>query len=590
MKTLSGIPASPGIAIGLIHVINQEELSIKEITLDTPGKVQSEVENFTLALRKTEEELVAVQKMLRSHLGKDEASIFDAHLHILKDIAISQKTAAIIKNEKKNAAFALKRVVDETIVAFNAMQDDYLRQRVLDVQDVYKRVLNHLVEDFVTGVDPVDLSEKSVFVARSLGPYDFAFFEQGSMLGVVTETGGAASHFAIIARSLDIPAVVGCEGVTLTAVNGATIIIDGGHGTVILNPDSDTLEKYSRQQKRYISREQKLFAQRDLPPITIDGRMIDIAANLELPSEITSILEHGCRNIGLCRTEFLYLLKKSPPTEEEQFQTYSDFLKKMHPGYVIIRTFDLGGDKISGMIKTESEANPALGWRAIRICLDEEDLFRTQLRAILRASIFGNLKVMFPMISSVEELRRALKIYNEVKKELLGKLVPVSERIDVGVMIEVPSAALVADELAKEVDFFSIGTNDLTQFLLAVDRGNKRLAPLFDSHNPAVLKMIKSVINAAHSNGIWVGVCGEMAGNPLSALLLLGMGADELSMNTISVLEIKRIIRSITFDEIRSVVEEALTLESSRKISVFLQRKFRKKVSFSHLYQEVFKV
>src|SRR3989339_540973 len=427
MKTLSGIPASPGIAIGLIHVINQEELSIKEITLDTPGKVQSEVENFTLALRKTEEELVAVQKMLRSHLGKHEASIFDAHLHILKDIAISQKTAAIIKNEKKNAAFALKRVVDETIVAFNAMQDDYLRQRVLDVQDVYKRVLNHLVEDFVTGVDPVDLSEKSVFVARSLGPYDFAFFEQGSMLGVVTETGGAASHFAIIARSLDIPAVVGCEGVTLTAVNGATIIIDGGHGTVILNPDSDTLEKYSRQQKRYISREQKLFAQRDLPPITIDGRMIDIAANLELPSEITSILEHGCRNIGLCRT----------------------------------------------------------------------------------------------------------------------------------------------------------------QFLLAVDRGNKRLAPLFDSHNPAVLKMIKSVINAAHSNGIWVGVCGEMAGNPLSALLLLGMGADELSMNTISVLEIKRIIRSITFDEIRSVVEEALTLESSRKISVFLQRKFRKKVSFSHLYQEV---
>jgi phosphotransferase system enzyme I (PtsI) len=363
---------------------------------------------------------------------------------------------------------------------------------------------------------------------------------------------------------------------------GSRVIIDGLGGRVILDPDRETLEKYEKLQARHLEQERRLLALKDLRSVTVDGKLIDIAANIELPSEISAVLDHGCKNIGLCRTEFLFMLKNKPPTEEEQYATYRNYLEKMKPGYVIIRTLDIGGDKLAlPGLHDNTEANPAMGLRAIRLCLAERDLFRTQLRAILRASVHGNLKIMFPMITSLEELRAALEFYRGVKKELLDAGVPVSPSIDVGIMIEVPAAALAAETLAREVDFFSIGTNDLAQFMLAVDRGNKKLAPMFDPLHPSLLNTIKHVVDSAHRCGIWVGVCGEMAGDPLSSLLLLGMGVDELSMNSTSVLEIKKIIRSITFDEMRGLVKQVLTLETSRQIRLFLQREFRRKVLLS---------
>jgi len=578
MEIVRGIPVSAGIAIGNIHIINQEEYIIREIHLASDDKVEREVALFEGALKRTRLDLQTFKKTLQRHLGENETAIFDAHLHILSDVALTEKTIVTIRKERKNAAFAFKKTVEEIVHAMQSIKDQYLQERVYDIKDVYHRVLNHLLEDFAEGADPMGTDQPVILVAHTLSPYEFIHFERRKILGVITEIGGETSHFSIIARSLEIPTVVGCENILFKAKSGDSIIVDGKNGWVILNPDTGTLGKYEKAQKRHFQIGQQLYSLKDLPSITLDGKTIDISANIELPSELSMVLQHGCRNIGLCRTEFLYLLKNRPPTEQEQYRIYRNYLEKMYPGYVIIRTMDLGGDKIGSSAADNHEANPAIGWRAIRICLDDPTLFRTQLRAILRASAFGNCKIMFPMISTLEELQQTLKFYRKVRTELLEEKVEINPEIEIGIMIEVPAAALCADALAREVDFFSIGTNDLVQFMLAVDRGNKKIAHLFDPHNPAVLKIIKQVIDAAHNNGIWVGVCGEMASHPLSALLLLGMGVDELSMNSLSVLEMKKIIRAISFDEIRAGVEKAISLETSKKISLFLQRDLKSKV------------
>jgi phosphotransferase system enzyme I (PtsI) len=585
MEILHGIPVSTGIAIGPIQIITQDEHIIREIHLDEPEKIKREIQLFRTALKRTKADLMSVKRDLQKHLGREEAKIFDAHLHILADIAVINKTINTIKKEKRNAAFAFKTTVEETLSVFQSVKDKYLKERAVDIKDVYHRLLNHLLEDSAEGTVSIAVQEKFILGGHSIAPYEFIHFKVGNIFGIVSEVGGRTSHFSIIAKSLDIPAVVGCENLLLKAKSGDTVIIDGNRGLVIISPDASTLKKYEKAKARYLSREQQLLALKDLDPVTIDGKVIDIAANIELPSEINTVLEHGCRNIGLCRTEFLYLLKNKPPSEEEQYGIYKNYLKKMYPGYVIIRTLDLGGDKIASYTQSdETEANPSLGWRAIRICLEEEDLFRTQLRAILRASAHGQLKVMFPMISSVEELRKTLRFYRQVKKSMIEENIEINPNIEVGIMIEVPSAALCADTLAREVDFFSIGTNDLIQFTLAVDRGNEKIASMYDPHHPGVLKIIKQAIDAGHAHNRWVGVCGEMASNPLSALMLLGMGVDELSMNSLSVLEIKKVVRSITFDEMRTIVEEALTLDTSKKISLFLQKEFKKKIHLSHKF------
>jgi len=582
MVTLSGIPVSPGISIGRLQVIQQEEHIIREISLTSGENIRREISQFRTALKRTRKELFTVQKSLRKHLGDSEAGILDAQMHLLSDIAIVDRTISAVRKEKKNAAFIFKRTVEEAVSALEAVKDKYISERTYEIRDIYHRVLNHLLEDFAEGADSIATDDKMILAAKSLPPYEFVHFERGHILGVVTEVGGATSHFSIIARALDIPAVVGCEDLLLQAKTGHRIIIDGSKGLVILNPDRDTLVRYQKLQTRYIEQEQQLLTLKDLKPVTIDGKLIDIAANIELPSEINAVLDHGCRNIGLCRTEFLFMLKNKPPSEEEQYATYRSYLEKMSPGYVIIRTMDIGGDKLAlPELHDNTEANPAMGLRAIRLSLEERGLFRTQLRAILRASVHGNLKIMFPMITSLEELKTTLDYFRSVKREIIDEGVPVASHVDVGIMVEVPAAALAAESLAREVDFFSIGTNDLAQFTLAVDRGNKRLAHMYDTLHPSLLKIIKHTVDAAHRGGIWVGVCGEMAGDPLSALLLLGMGVDELSMNSTSVLEIKKIIRSITFDEMRSLVESVLTLETSRQIRLFLQREFRKKIHLS---------
>ena len=582
MEIAKGIPVAPGFGIGSVHIVNQEEYLIREINLLSDEKAEREVGLFEAALKRTRSDLSSFKRTLARRLGSEESSIFDAHLHILSDASLIDKTLHLIRKEHKNAAFAFKKTVEEIIHAMQSVKDQYLRERADDIKDVYHRVLNHLLEDFAEGAVSIATDESVILVAHSLSPYEFVHFERRKILGIVTEIGGETSHFSIIARSLEIPTVVGCENILFKVKTGDTVVVDGARGWAIINPDTATLGKYEKQRERYFHFEQRLFALRDLDPVTLDGKTVDIAANIELPGELPMVLEHGCRNIGLCRTEFLYLLKNRTPTEQEQYRIYRTYLEKMHPGYVIIRTMDLGGDKIgSASPENGQEANPALGWRAIRICLDDEELFRTQLRAILRASVHGNCKIMFPMISTLDELRRTLRFYRKVRSGLLNEGVEVNPEVEIGIMIEVPAAALCADQLAHEADFFSIGTNDLVQFMLAVDRGNKKISHLFDPFNPAVLKIIKHVVDAAHSRGIWTGVCGEMASHPLSALLLLGMGVDELSMNSLSVLEMKRIIRAIAFDEIRDVVEQALSLETSRKIKVFLEREFRSRVHLS---------
>lgn len=589
MEIIKGIAASSGFAIGSVHIVNQEEYIIREISLSSDDKVNREVDLFESALKRTRSDLLSFKKTLARHLGSEESSIFDAHLHILSDVAITEKTVSTIRKDRKNAAFAFKKTVEEIVLALSSVKDQYLRERAYDIKDVYHRVLNHLLEDFAEGADSISTDESVILVAHTLSPYEFIHFERKKILGVITEIGGETSHFSIIARSLEIPTVVGCENILFKVKTGDMAIVDGNRGWAIINPVTSTLGKYEKAQKRYFHFEQQLFAIKNLDPITLDGKVVDIAANIELPAELPMVLEHGCRNIGLCRTEFLYLLKNRPPTEQEQYKIYRTYLEKMYPGYVIVRTMDLGGDKIgSGGSQDGHEANPALGWRAIRICLDDAPLFRTQLRAILRASVHGNCKIMFPMISTLEELQRVLKFYRKVRAELIEEKVEVNPEVEVGIMIEVPAAAYCAESLAAEVDFFSIGTNDLVQFMLAVDRGNKKIAHLFDPHNPAVLKIIKHIIDAGHAKGLWVGVCGEMASHPLSAMLLLGMGVDELSMNSLSVLEMKSIIRAISFDEIRHIVEKALSLETSQKISAFLQKEFKSKVHLSPKFAVTF--
>lgn len=567
MKVLKGIQASNGIAIGPVYLHDPEEpwVDYRRIGED---EVDGEVRRFLDAVASVAEDLKATRVRVEEKLGPDHAQIFDAHLMILDDAALRDPTLASIRKDRVNVEYAFWLTLQKVRRQFDAIQDDYFRARRADILDVERRVLSRLCrrEDALLE----RMTAPAIVIAHELTPSNAARLKRDSVLGMVTEAGAATSHASIIARGLEIPAVVGVEAALGSAEPGDTAIVDGNRGLVCIRPDPDTLSRYRAEARRFTELQKGLLRFTDAPAETLDGVRVCLQGNIELPEEGRSALAYGAEGIGLFRTEYLYLAGSSLPGEDEQAAAYTRLAEQMAPHPLVVRTLDLGGDKLAQASHAAEETNPFLGWRGIRHSLANRDLFRIQLRSILRSSAYGNVKLMFPMISGVEELLEAKSVLAEAGAELKRSGVPFDENCEVGAVIEVPSAAVVADQLAREVSFFSIGTNDLVQYTLAVDRGNERVAYLYDPYHPAVLRLIKSVVDAGHRHDIPVTVCGEMAGDPHSCVLLMGMGVDGFSAGPRMVPEIKQAIRSVTMEEAKAVAEEALSLRTRGAIREYL--------------------
>ena len=574
-RKITGISASSGILIGKVFIVGQEDFLTfpEKISVE---EIPSEILRFEEALIQTRKELAALRKEIEASLGQNHAQIFDAHLLVLEDRLLIEEVITEIKKKRLNVEYVFQQVAKKYIDTLSRINDDYLRERANDIQDVTKRVLRRLLRK-----EQRDLSlikEEVVIVAHDLSPVDTASLPKKYILGFATDIGGRTSHTAIIAQALGIPAVVGLEKLTHMVSPGDTILIDGISGFVIVNPNKSEIEIYKKKHLKEERLKRGFQLLKTLPSETKDGKSIVLAANVELPEEIPLAVGSGAQGIGLYRTEYIYLGKNKLPDEEEQYTAYSDVAKKIKNGPVILRTLDLGGDKFLSHPEIPRDMSPFLGWRAIRFCLARKDIFKTQLRAILRASVKGDLKIMFPMISILEELVEAKKILEECKRELKKEGCGYNENIEVGAMIEVPSAALISDILAKEVDFFSIGTNDLIQYSLAVDRGNEKVAYLYEPGHPGVLRLIKKVINNAHKENIWVGMCGEMASSPLFAFLVLGLGIDELSVPPPMLLKVKKILREINLSDARRVSDKALNLSSAKEVEKFTETFLKKKL------------
>ncbi|MFA4990172.1 MAG: phosphoenolpyruvate--protein phosphotransferase [Candidatus Omnitrophota bacterium] len=572
MNQIKGIAAAMGISVGLAYKVGKEEFNIPR-QLINEQEIPVQIQLFEEALIKTRREIIELQKRISAEMGQEEAQIFDAHLLVLEDRMLIEEVISRLKKDKLNVAFIFQEVLKKYVSVFSNIEDEYLKERIADINDVGKRILRNLLGKERQGLG--DLKERVVVVAHDLSPSDTAAMHKKNVAGFITDIGGKTSHTAIMAKSLEIPAVVGAEDATIKINQGDMLIVDGTLGIVIVNPDEETLESYRSEELKLKGVTEKFLSAKDLPAITLDGNQIEINANIEFPDEVPAVKLHGGEGIGLYRTEFFYMNRKDLPTEEDHYQAYKYVAEEMNPYPVIIRTLDLGGDKFLSQFEVPHEMHPFLGWRAIRFCLARPDIFKLQLRAILRASVHGNLKLMYPMISGVEELKQANKILEEAKRELKAKDVAFDEDIQVGAMIEVPSAAMTADILAKEVDFFSIGSNDLIQYALAVDRANEKVAYLYEPTHPAVLRLIKHIIDAAHNADINVGMCGEMAGEPGLALILLGLGLDEFSMPPQVIPELKYLIRSITLKEAQEIAQEALAFSTGSEVEEFAQAKLR---------------
>jgi phosphotransferase system enzyme I (PtsI) len=565
-KMIQGIAASPGIAIGRVFVWDSEEYSISKHTISS-GKVADEIMRFEDALIKTRSEILDIQKKISKEMGFEHAEIFNAHLLVLEDRMLIEEVINKIKKEKVNVEHAFVRILKKYADIFSKMDDEYLRERLIDIQDVGKRIIRNLLGKQKQGLK--ELQEKVIVVATNLSPSDTALMHKEKVIGFATDMGGRTSHTAILARSSEIPAVVGLKTLTPKVNNGDVIIIDGNNGHVIINPNKQIIKKYQNEKKKFIEFEKGLSRYKTLPAVTLDGRTINVGANIEFPEEIDSVISHGAQGIGLYRTEYMYMNRNDLPTEEEHFNAYKKVAQCMKKNPVVIRTMDIGGDKFVSHLQIPNEMNPLMGRRAIRFCLAKPDIFKTQLRGILRASVYGNLKIMYPMISGLPELRQANELLKEVMQDLKKRKIPFDKDIEVGIMIEVPSAALIADMLAKEVAFFSIGTNDLIQYSLAVDRINEKIAYLYEPAHPAVLRLIRNIIDVGHKAGIWVGMCGEMAAEPVFALVLLGLGLDEFSTSAVAIPEIKKIIRSVSYEKAKTIAQEVLKFDTAVQIQQY---------------------
>jgi phosphotransferase system enzyme I (PtsI) len=571
---LVGIGASPGIAIANSHLVNRSRIAAIERRI-APEEVRAEINAFELALEKSKGQLHEVKKQALDGGLSDHLYIIDTHLLILEDHMLVGDTKDLIRTELVNAEGALNRTLGRLRKVFDSIRDEYLRERRSDVDSVGDRILRNLLGEVRETLDGVE--GPVVVVAHDLTPADTVQMDKGKVLGFVTDVGSRTAHTAILARSLGIPAVVGLETVTSMVPNALPMIIDGNAGTVILNPSRETFREYLKKKQKYEYLEKELEEFRCLPAETLDGCHIALMANIDLADEIGEARILGAEGVGLFRTEFLFMTGDAPPSEDEQLAVYREVVEKMAPYPVTIRTLDVGGDKFVPEFNLADELNPVMGLRAIRFSLKEVNLFKAQLRAILRASAYGRVRIMFPMVSGVGELRSCRQLLEEVKQELLREGVAFAKKVPVGVMIETPSAVLVADLLARESDFFSVGTNDLIQYCLAIDRGNEHVAYLYEPMHPAVLRALKQVCQAAEQAGIEVGMCGEMAGEQLYCLVLIALGFRELSMNATNISRLKRIMRRVSLEEVQNIFEKIMTLSTASEVSQALEDEMRKK-------------
>ncbi|RHW50188.1 phosphoenolpyruvate--protein phosphotransferase [Bombilactobacillus bombi] len=565
-KTLKGIAASDGFATAPAYLLVEPNLSFKKTSV---SDVAAEVQRLQAAIKKSDDELTTIRDIAKNSLGEEEAQVFDAHKMILADPEFTGEVEKQIKENAVNAEQALKDVADKFIAMFEAMTDNkYMQERAADVRDVTKRVMSHLLG--VELPNPALIDHEVVIVAHDLTPSDTAQLNKKYVKAFVTDVGGRTAHSAIMARSLEIPAIVGTDTVTTDIKANDTVIIDGVDGDVVINPSDDDIQHYKQLAQDYAAEKAEWAKLKDAATITADGKHFDIAANIGTPKDLTGVIANGAEAIGLYRTEFLYMDSAELPTEEDQFEAYKEVLEGMAGKPVVVRTMDIGGDKHLPYLPLPEEMNPFLGYRAIRISLDRQDIFRTQLRALLRASAFGQLRIMFPMIGTLQEFRKAKAILLEEMDKLKAEGVDYDANVQVGIMMEVPAAAVLADQFAKEVDFFSIGTNDLIQYTMAADRGNDRVSYLYQPYNPSILRLIKYVIDSAHKEGKWVGMCGEAAGDPVMTPLLMGMGLDEYSMSATSILKVRSLMKHLNTEELKSLVDQAvnvsLTNDDNKKL------------------------
>ena len=560
-KLIKGIAASDGVAIAKAYLLVEPDLSFtNEKITDT----DAEIKKFRNALEASKIELTKIRNNAEKSLGADKAAIFDAHLLVLDDPELIQPIEDKIANEKVNAPEALNEVTTQFITIFESMDNEYMKERAADIRDVSKRVLAHLL-----GVDlpnPSMIDESVVIIGNDLTPSDTAQLNKEFVQGFVTNIGGRTSHSAIMSRSLEIAAVVGTKSITHEVKQGDMVIVDGITGDVIIDPTEDEFIAYQNKRERFFEDKKELQKLRDAETVTVDGEHAELAANIGTPDDLYGVMENGAEGIGLYRTEFLYMGRDQMPTEDEQFEAYKKVLETMKDKRVVVRTLDIGGDKELPYLNLPNEMNPFLGYRAIRLCLDQQDIFRTQLRALLRASAYGKLNIMFPMVATIKEFRDAKAILLEEKDKLTSEGQEVADDIEVGIMVEIPSTAALADIFAKEVDFFSIGTNDLIQYTMAADRMSERVSYLYQPYNPAILRLVKQVIEASHKEGKWTGMCGEMAGDETAIPLLLGLGLDEFSMSATSILKARRQINGLSKNEMTELANRAINCATQDEV------------------------
>ncbi|WP_077597265.1 phosphoenolpyruvate--protein phosphotransferase [Oceanobacillus kimchii] len=565
-QNIEGIAASSGIAIAKAYELKTPDLSFERSNIDDPA---SEITRLDKALEISKQELEKIKAHTLKEIGEEHAEIFSAHLLVLSDPELIGPMQDKINEERINAEAALDEVATMFVEMFKAMDNEYMRERAADIQDVTKRVMSHLLG--VTFPDPALIDEQVVVIAEDLTPSDTAQLNREFVKGFATDIGGRTSHSAIMARSLEIPAVVGTKNITSSVQKNDLIIVDGLDGNIIINPSDDEIQTYKQKQADFAKKQQEWAKLKNEPSFTKDGEQVELAANIGTPDDVEGVLNNGGEGVGLYRTEFLYMGKSELPSEDEQFDAYKAVLEKMDGKPVVVRTLDVGGDKEISYLDLPKELNPFLGYRAIRFCLENEHVFRPQLRALLRASAYGNLKIMFPMIATIEEFRQAKALLIEEKESLKNDGIEVSDDIEIGIMVEIPSTAVIAKQFAKEVDFFSIGTNDLIQYTMAADRMNEQVSYLYQPYNPAILNLINTVIEAAHAEDKWVGMCGEMAGDSIAIPLLVGLGLDEFSMSATSILPARTQLLNLSKKELVKAKDQFLAMSTSEEVVAFVK-------------------